>query len=317
MAAVKPGAEHPSILSPMGAAARYRFDPDSLLQRRITAVVRHFDVTLPLSNPQLLESFRTRNSRWDAESLALTVAWTGEYPGKWLTHCSELWRLTQDPELRATIQLAVDELAACQAEDGYLAPWPDSRRWSTQHWDTWGHYHCMIGCLLWADASGDPTALNIAKKIGDVVSGVFTTPQKLFAQGGLEQNMAILHSVACLFTRTRDPKLLAFCNVVLAELQMPPAGDYLRNALAGKQFYQGSQTRWEALCGVMGFAELAHATGDGNCRAAYQQIWWSLCEYERHNHGGVLSNEAAAGSPCKKATLSRVDRTCRLAAIAT
>ena len=82
MAAVKPGAEHPSILSPMGTAARYRFDPDSLLQRRITAVVRHFDVTLPLSNPQLLESFRTRNSRWDAESLALTVAWTGEYPGK-------------------------------------------------------------------------------------------------------------------------------------------------------------------------------------------------------------------------------------------
>ena len=218
MAAVKPGAEHPSILSPMGAAARYRFDPDSLLQRRITAVVRHFDVTLPLSNPQLLESFRTRNSRWDAESLALTVAWTGEYPGKWLTHCSELWRLTQDPELRATIQLAVDELAACQAEDGYLAPWPDSRRWSTQHWDTWGHYHCMIGCLLWADASGDPTALAVAKKIGDVVSGVFTTPQKLFAQGGLEQNMAILHSVACLFTRTRDPKLLAFCNVVLAEV---------------------------------------------------------------------------------------------------
>ena len=62
MAAVKPGAEHPSILSPMGAAARYRFDPGSLLQRRITAVVRHFDVTLPLSNPQLLESFRTRNS---------------------------------------------------------------------------------------------------------------------------------------------------------------------------------------------------------------------------------------------------------------
>ena len=93
---------------------------------------------------------------------------------------------------------------------------------------------------------------------------------------------------------------------------MPPAGDYLRNALAGKQFYQGSQTRWEALCGILGFAELAHATGDGNCRAAYQQIWWSLCEYERHNHGGVLSNEAAAGSPCKKATLSRLDRTCRL-----
>lgn len=294
---VRPGTEQPAILAPLSASARYDLGPDSPLQQRIIAVVRNFDVSLPASNPQLLECFRTRNTRWNAASLSLTVAWTGEYPGKWLTHCAELWRLTQDPELQSVVQNAVDKLAAYQATDGYLAPWADSQRWSTQHWDTWGHYHCMIGCLLWNEATGDPTALSIARKIGDVVCAYFSSPQKLFAQGGLEQNMAILHSVARLYTRTREKKLLDFCNVVLAELQMPPAGDYLRNALNGRQFYQGSQTRWEALCGIMGFAELTHATSDGNCRAAYQQIWWSLCEYERHNHGGVLSNEAAAGSP--------------------
>ena len=30
---------------------------------------------------------------------------------------------------------------------------------------------------------------------------------------------------------------------------------------------------------------------------AYQQIWWSLCQYERHPHGGIMSSEQASGSP--------------------
>ena len=100
-----------------------------------------------------------------------------------------------------------------------------------------------------------------------------------------------------MYTRSQDPKLLALCNIILTELQMPPAGDYLRNALAGRPYFKGSQTRWEALCGIMGFAELAHNTGDARCLQAYQQIWWSLCETERHNHGGIMSSEAASGSP--------------------
>lgn len=260
-------------------------------------MVRNFDIALPASNPQLLECFRTRNHADSAANLGLLVAWSGEYPGKWLTHCTELWRLTQDPDLHHTIQAVVDELAACQASDGYLAPWPDSQRWSREHWDTWGHYHIMIGCLLWADATQDSTALMVASKIADVVCAHFTTAQKLYDQGGLEQNMAILHSVARLFTRTRQPKLLAFCNIVLRELQMPPAGDYMRNALKGNEFFQGSQRRWEALCGILGFAELAHATSNNDCLAAFQQIWWSLCKFERKNHGGIMSDEEAAGSP--------------------
>jgi hypothetical protein len=62
--------------------------------------------------------------------------------------------------------------------------------------------------------------------------------------------------------------------MVVAELQMPPAGDYIRNALKGQEFYKGSQPRWEALCGIIGFAELYHATGEADLSTAYQQIWW-------------------------------------------
>jgi hypothetical protein len=103
--------------------------------------------------------------------------------------------------------------------------------------------------------------------------------------------------VALLYARTREQRYLDFCNVCLAELELPPAGDYLRNAMKGQPFYKGSQTRWEGLCGILGFAELYHATGDPRLRAAFEQIVWSLCETERHNQGGLMSNEAAAGNP--------------------
>eukprot|EP01052_Picozoa_sp_SAG31_P028346 SAG31_NODE_2728_length_5180_cov_2.415469_3_plen_123_part_00 len=63
--------------------------------------------------------------------------------------------------------------------------------------------------------------------------------------------------------------------------------------MQGKEYFEGKSTRWEALCGILGFAELYHATGDDSCSEAFQQIWWSICQYERHNHGGIMSNEAA------------------------
>ena len=39
--------------------------------------------------------------------------------------------------------------------------------------------------------------------------------------------MAILGSMALLYSSTGEPKLLIFCKMVLAELQIPPAGDYI------------------------------------------------------------------------------------------
>ncbi len=71
----------------------------------------------------------------------------------------------------------------------------------------------------------------------------------------------------------------------------------MRNALKGQAFYTGSQPRWEALCGICGFAVLYHATGQKDLSTAYQQIWWSLCKYERHNQGGMMSGEQARGDP--------------------
>ena len=60
-----------------------------------------------------------------------------------------------------------------------------------------------------------------------LTAGCRADPKKFFAQGSLEQNMAILGSMALLYSSTGEPKLLIFCKMVLAELQIPPAGDYI------------------------------------------------------------------------------------------
>ena len=298
----------PHVLAPI-VDADYELAPDSLLQARAVAVIEHFDVPLPVSNPRLLDMFADRNRKSNGQTLG-QMAWAGEFVGKWLTHAAQLYRLTKHPELRATVSMALGSLAKNQASDGYLGPFPDARgtdglRTMSVGWDAWGHYHIMLGCLLWHDA--DPAmehCVAIATKIASVMTTTFpgADPKKFFAQGSLEQNMAILDSMALLYCSSGDPKLLTFCQMVVAELQIPPAGDYIRNALKGQAFYKGSQPRWEALCGICGFAVLYHATGQQDLSTAYQQIWWSLCEYERHNQGGMMSGEQARGDPYNTAS---------------
>jgi len=75
------------------------------------------------------------------------------------------------------------------------------------------------------------------------------------------------------------------------------AGDYLRTALAGKAFYQCRKPRWESLHPILGLAEAYRATGNADYRKAFEQLWWSIAEYDRHNNGGFSSGEQAQGNP--------------------
>lgn len=109
----------------------------------------------------------------------------------------------------------------------------------------------------------DQGILEFAAKMGDLlVEQLGGDPKKLYALQAWEENDAILHGMALLYSTTGKKAYLDFCNVILLEFQMPPCGDYVRNALAGKQYYEGSQPRWEGLHAVLGIAEMAWITGD-------------------------------------------------------
>jgi DUF1680 family protein len=164
-------------------------------------------------------------------------------------------------------------------------------------WDTWGHYHLMLGLLLWYDDTADRRALDAAARIGDLLCATYLGPveRRLVDTGATEMNLAPVHSLAMLYRRTGTQRYLDLALQIVDEYSA--AGDYLEQALAGREFYQMPRPRWESLHPIMGLAELYWITGEARYRRAFEHIWWSIAKLDRHNNGGFSSGEQASGNP--------------------
>ena len=264
----------------------------------------------PLANPAMLEMFRDR----DCPPLRDLLPWSGEFAGKYLTSAVQILRLTGDPELHEFLSHFVDELTSLQAADGYLGPFPlDSRLLGEaprpegkpgRTWDAWGHYHVMLGLLLWFEESGEQHALAAARKIGDLFCDKFLGRKKprLVDTGSTEMNMAPIHSLCLLYRHSHSQRHLDLAMQFLEEFgamgkEGPLAGDYLNCALAGKEFCDTPKPRWESLHPILGLVELYRLTGNDELRRGFEQIWWSIVGGDRHNNGGFTSGERATGNP--------------------
>ena len=270
--------------------------------RRLAAVTRQWLLPAPFANPGMLEMFRYR----DRQPYANQVPWAGEFAGKYLTHAVQILRLTGDPQLREHLAWFVSEWVSLQADDGYLGPWPQA--WHLRPgapncngltWDAWGHYHAMLGLLFWHQYSGDPKALAGARRIGDLFCNRFlgNTGETLHGTGCQEMNLAPIHSLAWLHRLTGEPRYLDLARQIAGEFAIPPAGDYLRAGLANTPFWQTPKPRWESLHPIQGLAELYRATGDAQYRRAFENLWHSMQNGDRHNNGGFTSGEQATGNP--------------------
>jgi DUF1680 family protein len=110
-------------------------------------------------------------------------------------------------------------------------------------------------------------------------------------------NQAPAHSLVALYAITGVRKYLDMARQIAREFELPPAGDYLRTALAGKEFWETPKPRWESLHPIMSLVELHYATGEAQYRQAFEHLWWSMCKGDRHNNGGFTSGERATGNP--------------------
>mgnify|MGYP003335560188 CR=1 FL=1 len=198
------------------------------------------------------------------------------------------------------------ELVGLQAADGYLGPWPTAWQFKkgapngAEPWDAWGHYHIMLGLLLWHQDSGDERALRCVRRIADLLCRRFLNNpvEKLHDTGAHEMNQAPVHALALLHQVTGEARYLELAEQIVAEFALPPAGDYVRAALAGKEFHETPKPLWESLHPIMGLAELYYITGNTDYRRAFEHLWWSMRRGDRHNNGGFTSGEKACGDPC-------------------
>ncbi|MDF1515844.1 MAG: glycoside hydrolase family 127 protein, partial [Anaerolineae bacterium] len=272
----------------------------------IEGVISQWLLIAPKANPAMLEMFRDR----DASPLRQMVPWAGEFAGKYLTGAVQVLRVTGDPALRTWLAEFVDMLISGQAKDGYLGPWSEKHRLTNDNvagertWDTWGHYHIMLGMLLWHEESGDKKALRSAIRIGDLLVKKYLGQKRhrLVDTGFTEMNLAPVHSLCLLYKETGDESYLNLALQLVEEFSAqdrkgPLAGDYLQQALNGVPFYQMPKPRWESLHPIMAFAELYDITGEEKYRTAFENIWWSIVAYDRHNNGGFSSGEKATGDP--------------------
>ena len=247
----------------------------------------------------------------------------GEFAGKYLTGAVQVLRLTGDPELRRTVAEVIRALVACQGENGYLGPWPSESAltnrapnsmmgaplWTPERggdtWDTWGHYHLMLGLLLWHQDTGDGDALQAARRIADLLCERYLgeVSPRLVDTGWPQCNLAPAHSLVLLHRTTGEERYLRLAEQLVAEFGArgdggaPLAGDYLHGARAGLEFFELPSARWEGLHPVMALAELAAITGSAAYREAFERIWRSIRACDRRNSGAFGSGEQATGDP--------------------
>lgn len=273
------------------------------LESRINAVVENWLLKAPDANPAMLEMFADR----DREPYRDLLPWSGEFAGKYLTSATEVLRLSRDARLKQRLARFVSDLISKQDVDGYLGPFPRAYRFTGKApniaprkntWDAWGHYHAMLGLILYHQESHDPAALECARRIGDMLCREFADSHRAVSTtGSPEMNQAIVHSLALLHKCTREDRYLELAQAIVRDFQSPSAGDYLRAGLNGTPFFQTRRPRWESLHAVQGLAELYWITGNDDYRRAFEHLWWSIVQYDRHNNGGFSSGERAQGNP--------------------
>lgn len=258
----------------------------------------------PLANPGMLEIFRDR----DLEPHRDLVPWAGEFAGKYLQSAVQTLRLTGDPELKDLLKAFVAELVDLQDDEGYLGPWPTAKGLTNDDgtWDTWGHYHIMLGLLFWHEDTGDSQALACAKDIGDRLCRQYApgASPPLAATGGTDKNLSPAHSLCLLYRQTQEKRYLELATRIAEEEFSRRdengnclAGDFLEGPLSGLMFFELPFPRWESLHAVMALAELYDLTGDERYRKAFVRNWESMAKTDRHNNGGFTADERAQGDP--------------------
>ncbi len=278
---------HPACDS--APSATFRFEGP--LGDRVDANVDGWLVRAPQANPGLLAMFRLR----DRQPKPQLVPWAGEFVGKYLISAIQALRMTNDPRLKATVQSVIDELLRCQADDGYLGPFPKDER-LLAHWDLWGHYHIMLALLMWHDATGDPQALAACRRMADLMASTYLdTDRRMLDAGSDEMNLAVIHGLGRLYRKTGEPRYRQMMDEILVDWEK--AGDYFRTGLAGVEYFRTPRPRWESLHDLQGLVELYFITGDAEYRKAYLNHWYSIRRCDRRNTGGFSSGEKATGTP--------------------
>lgn len=267
-------------------------------------IAENWLIGLRETNPAILDMFHER----DRKPYRDLLPWSGEFAGKYITGAYYIYKLGHHDALYSYILQFLDELLTCIDEEGYVGCYQKACRLTGAYsqdpattgvtWDAWSHYHIMFGLYLWYHETQETRYFEALQTIAAFFLRTFYTNGKRLADiGSCEMNLSILHIIVLLYQDTKDKRYLSFAKEIEKDLTLPTAGDYIRHALAGTEFYQCPKPRWESLHVIMGIAALFRATNDEKYQKAALQIFYSILKSDIHNTGGFSTDEQAVGTP--------------------
>ena len=243
------------------------------------------------------------------------MVWYGEFAGKLLTGMVFSYKLTADEALRGKIEELVDALIAAQGDDGYIGTYTNGRfSVGADNWDLWNHYHIIYGMYQWWRVSGDARALRLCTRALDYIIAFMNENNggSFIPSGGLEMNAAIGHAFALIYKATGEQRYLDAC-LQMVDTDWDRIGNWFKDALAGKDFYQANLHRWEALHPVSMLATLYEVTGEEKYYDALEHIWYSIAKTDRHNAGSYSSGEGSQGTPYLSGAGAEIETCCTVA----
>jgi DUF1680 family protein len=282
---------------------RVHLDVNSMLGARIQAnttarLLETVDVD------RLLEGYRKRPG---------CMTWDGEHIGKWIHAASLAWANSGDEKLRAKIASAVTELIKCQEADGYLGTYlsneqiaaaenqqPKSttpqpkfiKRWT--EWDVWSHKYNLLGLLTWVRLSGDPSAMDCCRKMGDLLCNTFgKEPGKLdfMKQGPFEGQVTVLEPMIMLYRMTGEPRYRDFCQYLIdCNAKKPHAlvQTLLEQKRVDKVYAVHAYTMLSFMDGLL---EWYRITGDKKLLTAAVNAWEDITARRRYITGAISYRE--------------------------
>ncbi|MEJ1973050.1 MAG: beta-L-arabinofuranosidase domain-containing protein [Lacunisphaera sp.] len=191
---------------------------------------------------------------------------------------------------------AVAGLIATQTSDGYIGAYPEGGH--LQRWDIWGRKYALLGLLAWFDATGDPAALNAAKREADFLLAEVGPGKASPFTRDMWNGMAsgsVLEPMVLLYRRTGERRYLDFANYLVQAWTQPDGPDLLNKALADTAVYDmfpkpkavvkdyhdhGKSKAYEMMSNYEGLLELYRVTGDARYLTAVKNVHASIRDTE-------------------------------------
>lgn len=224
--------------------------------------------------------------------------WIGEHIGKWLHASTLTWCYTGDPALRAKLDWAVEELAKAQEPDGYLGTYVPSQRFGLYpgaDWDVWSHKYSLIGLLTYYHFTGNPVALGVARKAGDLLLATFGPGKKSILSAGTHVGMAatsVLEPMVLLYRATGEQRYLEFARYLVRCWDQPGGPHLMSTLLKAKRVDRTANGKaYEMLSNLVGLCELARATGDKTLLQPVINAWEDIVAHRLYITGSASQGE--------------------------